>query len=84
MYHENNKFVLRIKLVKYLLDFFQRQLVSSNATFNAYLLAQKPDVQKAPKYVNLVREIVLEDDMKEYWGFYLLQGSTVTVSSCCR
>lgn len=22
--------------------------------------------------------------MKEYWGFYLLKGSTVTVSTCAR
>lgn len=26
----------------------------------------------------------LSDDMKEYWGFYLLKGSTVTVSTCAR
>lgn len=30
------------------------------------------------------RNLELSDDMKEYWGFYLLRGSTVTVSTCAR
>lgn len=30
------------------------------------------------------RHLELSDDMKEYWGFYLLKGSTVTVSTCAR
>ncbi|XP_026315937.1 uncharacterized protein LOC113227254 isoform X2 [Hyposmocoma kahamanoa] len=30
----------------------------------------------------MTRELELQDDMKEYWGFYLLKGSTVTVSAC--
>ncbi|XP_045540261.1 uncharacterized protein LOC106710343 isoform X3 [Papilio machaon] len=32
----------------------------------------------------MTRELELEDDMKEYWGFYLLKGSSVTVSTCVR
>lgn len=32
----------------------------------------------------MTRHLVLEDDMKEYWGFYLLRGSSVTVSACVR
>ncbi|XP_063982988.1 uncharacterized protein LOC135165530 isoform X2 [Diachasmimorpha longicaudata] len=32
----------------------------------------------------MTRHLVLEDDMKEYWGFYLLRGSSVTVSTCVR
>ena len=26
----------------------------------------------------------LDDDLKEYWGFYLLKGSEMTVKSCSR
>ena len=32
----------------------------------------------------MTRHLELEDDMKEYWAFYLLQGSSVTVSTCVR
>nr|CAD7401045.1 unnamed protein product [Timema cristinae] len=62
----------------------KRQVVKSNATFNAFLLADHPRVQREPIKVAMTRELVLEDDMKEYWAFYLLQGSSVTVSTCCR
>lgn len=58
--------------------------VNDNATFNAFLLPEQPSVAPTQKPVSMVREIFLEDDMKEYWGFYLLAGSTVTVSTCVR
>ncbi|KAB0803475.1 hypothetical protein PPYR_00445 [Photinus pyralis] len=58
--------------------------VNDNATFNAFLLPQDPPMAPTLKPVSMVREIYLEDDMKEYWGFYLLAGSTVTVSTCVR
>jgi hypothetical protein len=32
----------------------------------------------------MTRHLELEDDMKEYWAFYLIQGSSVTVSTCVR
>ncbi|XP_075986189.1 uncharacterized protein LOC142983185 isoform X2 [Anticarsia gemmatalis] len=32
----------------------------------------------------MTRELELGDDMKEYWGFYLLKGSSVTVSTCVQ
>lgn len=62
----------------------QRQVVWSNTTFNAYLLSEQPKIQTDLVKVSMTRHLVLEDDMKEYWGFYLLQGSTVTVSTCVR
>jgi hypothetical protein len=34
--------------------------------------------------VSMTRHLELKDDMKEYWAFYLLQGSSVTVSTCVR
>ncbi|CAG9568750.1 unnamed protein product [Danaus chrysippus] len=62
----------------------QRQVVKSNATFNAFVVPGPPELMDELVPVSMVRELQLEDDMKEYWGFYLLQGSTVTVSSCVR
>ncbi|EEB10391.1 conserved hypothetical protein [Pediculus humanus corporis] len=62
----------------------QKQLVKSNATFNAYLLPNEPQMKKKPIRVSMIRHLNLQDDMKEYWGFYLLKGSSFTVSTCCR
>ncbi|XP_050356698.1 uncharacterized protein LOC126777632 [Nymphalis io] len=62
----------------------QRQVVRSNATFNAFVVPGLPELTDELVPVSMTRELELEDDMKEYWGFYLLQGSTVTVSSCVR
>ena len=56
----------------------------SNATFNAFVVPGPPELTEELVPVSMTRELELEDDMKEYWGFYLLQGSTVTVSSCVR
>jgi peptidyl-prolyl cis-trans isomerase SDCCAG10 len=63
---------------------FQRQLVRANTTFNAFLLPGQPVVEPEPLKVSMTRHLELEDDMKEYWAFYLLQGSSVTVSTCVR
>ncbi|KAG5874028.1 hypothetical protein JTB14_032004 [Gonioctena quinquepunctata] len=60
----------------------QRQLVKVNATFNAFLLSNNPQISKTKKPLSMVRELDLEDDTKEYWGFYLLKGTAVTVSTC--
>lgn len=62
----------------------QRQLVKSNATFNAFLMPGQPQMANERQAVSMTRHLDLSDDMKEYWGFYLLKGSTVTVSTCAR
>ncbi|XP_052758070.1 uncharacterized protein LOC113510992 isoform X2 [Galleria mellonella] len=62
----------------------QRQVVKSNATFNAFVVPGPPQLTQDLVPVTMTRELELEDDMKEYWGFYLLKGSTVTVSTCVR
>ncbi|XP_074113625.1 uncharacterized protein LOC141536786 [Cotesia typhae] len=62
----------------------QRQVVKVNATFNAYLINGEPKIKVDAIPVSMTRHLVLEDDMKEYWGFYLLRGSSVTVSTCVR
>ncbi|KPJ20094.1 hypothetical protein RR48_02847 [Papilio machaon] len=62
----------------------QRQVVKSNATFNAFVVPGPPSLSDELVPVSMTRELELEDDMKEYWGFYLLKGSSVTVSTCVR
>lgn len=62
----------------------QRQIVKANTTFNAFLMADAPHVTKTRTPVSMTRHLLLSDDMKEYWGFYLLKGSSVTVSTCAR
>ncbi|KAL6258113.1 hypothetical protein P5V15_010030 [Pogonomyrmex californicus] len=62
----------------------QSQVVKVNATFNAYLMSNEPIVEKDTVPVSMTRHLVMTDDMKEYWGFYLLRGSSVTVSACVR
>nr|CAI5851290.1 unnamed protein product [Callosobruchus analis] len=62
----------------------QRQRVQANTTFNAFLLPSTPKLAQEKKTLSMVRELVLEDDTKEYWGFYLLKGTSVTVSTCVR
>ncbi|XP_011258449.1 uncharacterized protein LOC105252643 isoform X2 [Camponotus floridanus] len=62
----------------------QKQVVKVNATFNAYLMSNEPVFEKEAVPISMTRHLVMEDDMKEYWGFYLLRGSSVTVSTCVR
>ncbi|XP_011865778.1 PREDICTED: uncharacterized protein LOC105560886 isoform X2 [Vollenhovia emeryi] len=62
----------------------QSQVIKVNATFNAYLMSNEPVVEKEAKPISMTRHLIMEDDMKEYWGFYLLHGSSVTVSACVR
>uniref|UniRef100_A0A1L8D9W4 Putative conserved plasma membrane protein n=1 Tax=Nyssomyia neivai TaxID=330878 RepID=A0A1L8D9W4_9DIPT len=62
----------------------QRQIVKANISFNAFLMPNSPTISKDRLPVHMTRHLLLDDDMKEYWGFYLLKGSTVTVSSCTR
>lgn len=62
----------------------QRQVVRANTTFNAFLLPEIPETSSNRIHVDMTRHLELSDDMKEYWGFYLLKGSSVTVSTCAR
>ncbi|KAG8234861.1 hypothetical protein J437_LFUL013363 [Ladona fulva] len=62
----------------------QRQVVEANATFNAFLMPEMPQMEDEPHRVTMHRSLYLGDDMKEYWGFYLLKGSTVSISTCAR
>ena len=50
------------------------QELSTNGSFNAYLLAQRPKLKRWKQHVTMKRNMMLQDDIKEYWGFYLLKG----------
>ncbi|VVC29154.1 Domain of unknown function DUF4792,Domain of unknown function DUF4793 [Cinara cedri] len=62
----------------------QRHIVNTNATFNAFLMPEKPSMLPRMEYVEMERHITLEDDIKEYWGFYLLKDSFVKITTCSR
>lgn len=62
----------------------QKQLIMSNTTFNAYVIANEPQISKNYENVEMRRSMVLKDGVKEYWGFYLLKGSSFKVSACVR
>lgn len=62
----------------------QGQRVSSNGTLDAYLVSGTPKVNKEKRHVSLKRTLLLQHDDIEYWGVYLLEGSTFTVSSTAR
>lgn len=47
-------------------------------------MSNEPNIKVESTPVSMMRHLILEDDMKEYWGFYLLRGSSVTVSTCVR
>jgi len=61
------------------------QTIRMNSTFNAYLLPSKPKLLRKRQKVEMERKIVdLEDDMKEYWGFFLLADSYFRLQACSR
>lgn len=62
----------------------QSQNVKMNASFDAYLMSKTPETMPKAQKLTMARHFELDDDLKEYWGFYLLKGSEVTVSSCAR
>eukprot|EP00096_Caligus_rogercresseyi_P003197 TRINITY_DN1586_c0_g1_i3.p1 TRINITY_DN1586_c0_g1~~TRINITY_DN1586_c0_g1_i3.p1 ORF type:complete len:494 (+),score=115.27 TRINITY_DN1586_c0_g1_i3:186-1667(+) len=62
----------------------ESQKVSMNHSFNAYILKERPEIKRYRHKVSMKRQMVLKDDIKEYWGFYLLQGSEVKVNVCAR
>lgn len=55
-----------------------------NTSFDAYLMSEKPSLTQKAQKLTMTRQFELDDDLKEFWGFYLLKGSEVTVSSCAR
>jgi hypothetical protein len=55
-----------------------------NSSFHAFQLSGMPDLSPNRKHIRLKKSMSLPDDTLEYWGFYLLKGSTVVLSVCSR
>ncbi|KAG0716941.1 hypothetical protein GWK47_008452 [Chionoecetes opilio] len=62
----------------------QAQSTHMNGSFTSYLAKGKPDLRPERRTYVMLNHLKAQDDVKEYWGFYLLKGSTVTISSCAR
>ncbi|KAG0713750.1 hypothetical protein GWK47_015529 [Chionoecetes opilio] len=62
----------------------QGQRVSSNGTLDAYKVSGAPKVTEERRRVTLRRKLTLTHDDIEYWGVYLLEGSSFTISSTAR
>lgn len=64
--------------------FCSGHVLEMNRTFNAFQMAHKPEVTTYKKHIRLKKNMTLPDDTLEYWGFYLLEGSSVALSVCSR
>lgn len=64
--------------------FCQAHSLKMNSSFHAFQLSGMPDLSPNRKHIRLKKSMSLPDDTLEYWGFYLLNGSTVVLSVCSR
>ena len=64
--------------------YIKSQQIQMNTSFDAYLMADRPTITPKAQTLTMTRHFELDDDLKEFWGFYLLKGSEVTVSTCAR
>ncbi|XP_029035083.1 uncharacterized protein LOC114872238 [Osmia bicornis bicornis] len=64
--------------------FCSEHVLQMNRTFNAFQMAHKPEITSYKKHIRLKKSMTLPDDTLEYWGFYLLEGSSVALSVCSR
>ncbi|XP_063604213.1 uncharacterized protein LOC134779835 isoform X1 [Penaeus indicus] len=62
----------------------QAQSTHMNGSFNAYHAAGSPQVSDTRRTHVMLQNLKLKDDIKEYWGFYFLKGTTVTLSTCAK
>ncbi|KAK8383343.1 hypothetical protein O3P69_011665 [Scylla paramamosain] len=60
----------------------QAQWTHMNGSYNAYVSSETPPASLTRSTHHMLYSTTLEDDVKEYWGFHLLKGSTVTISTC--
>lgn len=64
--------------------FCSAHTLQMNRTFNAFQMAQKPEITSYRKHIRLKKSMTLPDDTLEYWGFYLMEGASVALSVCSR
>ncbi|ROT71441.1 hypothetical protein C7M84_010234 [Penaeus vannamei] len=60
------------------------QRVTTNGTLDAFLVAGAPRLHTQRRHVALRKNLTLQHDDIEYWGVYLLEGSSFSLSSCAR
>ncbi|KAG0716943.1 hypothetical protein GWK47_008455 [Chionoecetes opilio] len=60
----------------------QAQWTNMNGSYNAYLTNDVPPASLTRSTHHMLYSTTLQDDVKEYWGFHLLKGSTVTMATC--
>lgn len=59
--------------------------LSSESSFQSFLYKSDPEVNDINLYRSVVsHRIVLPNKGQQYWGFHLLRGSKVNISSCVR
>jgi hypothetical protein len=64
--------------------FLQAQTLKMNTTFDAVKVDADPVRIMDKKTMSIRMNVTLTDEVKRYWGFYLLQGSKVNISTCAR
>nr|XP_053632840.1 uncharacterized protein LOC128688858 isoform X1 [Cherax quadricarinatus] len=60
----------------------QAQTTRMNGSYNAYVSPRVPSTSVNRSTHCMLHSTLLQDDIKEYWGFHLLKGSKVTISAC--
>ena len=55
-----------------------------NGSFNAYLMDDYPELAGNIRNLSVMHSFELNDDLKEYWGFHLKNGSKITLKSCSQ
>jgi len=58
--------------------------VKGNTSFTAYVTDGEPELVESSQPHIIERNLIIPDDHKEYWGFYLLKGSTFRIQTCAR
>lgn len=63
----------------------QGVILHSDSNFRAFVFESEPEVDESDLERTVsTHQIVLPNKAQEYWGFHLLRGSHVEVSSCAR
>ena len=62
----------------------QAQELTSENPFTSYRTSGQLPQHSRRLPVTLSHKLRLSDDVREFWGFYLLRGSRISISACAR
>ncbi|GAB6027626.1 hypothetical protein CHUAL_001867 [Chamberlinius hualienensis] len=62
----------------------ESEKIAINTTFNAYLMSDLPQFENSTRTYWTTKHYNLRAEEREYWGFYLPKGSSLSVSLCAR